>query len=145
MSGIKPIILVIIAACIGLGYYAWQQQNRSLKELERLKSVADISFSIVSRPILAVDKGARKLFLLGGSGRQSAKELSFNDISQIKFIETPYISNKETDPRGPDSIIITLNSGETLRVGDLPDPAADVLTNFQHQGFPSNKLSLKSR
>ncbi len=129
MFNTKNIVLLIILVCCGIGYYAWQQQKASLNGLELAKKQgAKIDFFLRSRPLFAVDSTHKNILLIYSDKTVSVK---FSEIKTIRFTETPYKNNYNTEPRGPDTIIITLTDGRTYQVGDLRETAREASQQFR--------------
>ncbi len=142
MFNTKNIVLLIILICCGIGYYAWQQQKASLNGLELAKKQgAKIDFFLRSRPLFAVDSTHKSILLVYSDKTLSVK---FSEIKTIRFIETPYKNNYDTEPKGPDTIMITLNDGNQYRVGDLRNTAREAITQFQSFA-PEIESILKNR
>ncbi len=147
---VNTVILIIIAVCVALGYYAWRQQQRALAGLQQLKdSGVQVAFSLHSRPLLAVDVSKQYIYLLDGSASEGPTRLAIAAIRQITFTETPVVSTSENpDPRGPDTLTIVMNDGSEYRVGDLPGGASgaqQAMQQFQQQQIPKQKLLFKPR
>ncbi len=142
MFNTKNIVLLIILVCCGIGYYAWQQQKASLNGLELAKKQgAKIDFFLRSRPLFAVDSTHKNILLIYSDKTISVK---FSEIKTIRFTETPYKNNYDTEPRGPDTITITQNDGHRYRVGDLRNTAREAITQFR-SFVPEIESVLKNR
>ncbi len=135
-------MLLIILVCCSIGYYAWQQQKASLNGLELAKKQgAKIDFFLRSRPLFAVDSTHKNIFLIYSDKTVSVK---FSEIKTIRFTETPYKNNYDTEPRGSDTVIVTLNNGHRYRVGDLRNTAREAITQFR-SFVPEVESVLKNR
>lgn len=145
----NTVIIVIIALCIVLGYYAWRQQQRALVGLKTLKnSGVTVTFAIHSRPLLVMEGSKKRLYLIDGSTPQSPVRLNLSAIKQLRFIESPPVSNNNTAPRGSDTLIITLYDGSTHRIGDLPDGesgAKNAMRLFEQHQLLNEKLIYQPR
>lgn len=143
----KSIIVIILVICAGIGFYAWQQQKKAQNELKQLQdSGVDITFSLQSRPLLAVDSGRGILHLLFGNGVHNAKAIPLVQIKSIRFIEAPIFNQKEnSDTQRPDSLIITTTTGKTYRVGDLYLSATKARELFEQHQILTDKLSTQQR
>ncbi len=119
----------IALLCCGIGYYAWQQQKASLNGLALAKKQgAKIDFFLRSRPLFAVDSTHKNILLIYSDKTLSVK---FSEIKNIRFTETPYKNNYDTDPKGPDTISITLHDGSQYRIGDLRNTANEAIAQFR--------------
>ncbi len=135
-------MLLIVLICFGIGYYAWQQQKIALKNLElEKKRGAKIDFFLRSRPLFAVDSTHKNVLLVYSDETLLVK---FSDIKTIRFTETPYKNNYDTDPKGPDTILITLSNGTQYRIGDLKNTAREAIIQFR-TFVPEIESILKSR
>lgn len=145
----NTIVIIILAACVALGYYAWRQQQRALLGLQTLKnSGVEVAFWLRSRPLLAVDKDKGKLYLIAGNQPQSPMRLDMLSVKQLSFIESPPVSNNNTDARGADTIVIEMNDGNSHRVGDLPDGesgAKNAKALFERHKVLNDKLTYQPR
>lgn len=142
-------LIIVAVACVGLGYYAWQRQQRALVGLETLKnSGVQVSFWIRSRPLLAVDNDKGKLYLIDGRQPQKPTRLDVLAVTKVTFVESPPVSNENTDPRGPDTLLIETSDGHSHRVGDLPggdSGAKNAMSQFKKHGVLTDKLVYQSR
>lgn len=143
----KSILLIALLACVGIGYYAWRQQQNAFSELKQLTSTGvDVTFHLVSRPLLAVDSGKQTLHLLSGNGVHNQQVIPLASIKEITFIEAPIHNPKDnSDPIGPDSLVITTNSGQQIRVGDLQLTASTARQLFEKYHLLDNKLTTQYR
>lgn len=143
----KPILVIAILACVGIGYYAWRQQQNAFDELEQLQQTGvDVTFHLRSRPLLAVDSGKQTLYLLSGNGVHNVQILPLSDITAITFIEAPIHNEKEhSEPNAPDSLEITTSSGQRFRVGDLNRTATAARQLFEQHRLLDNKLHTRHR
>lgn len=129
MANTKNILLLTALLCVGVGYYAWQQQKASLRGLEQARSQgAKIDFFLYSRPLFALDSTHKVVLLIYSDKTISVK---FPDIKTIRFTETPSSSQENSEPRGPDSINIYLKDGQNYRIGDLKETAREAVKQFR--------------
>lgn len=142
----KSIVILVVCLFIGIGYYAWRQQQQSFAELRYLQSSGvNIAFSLVTRPLLAVDRESQVLYLLSGKGEHTVEKIPFVQIAAIEFIEAPINSPKQSSPERPDTISITLMNGTKIRVGDLRKNARYAKALFDEHHVLTDKSSLKLR
>lgn len=142
MANTKTILIVIAIICGSIGYYAWRQQKAALRGLEQARSQgAKIDFFLYSRPLFALDSTHKQLLLIDA---QQTTSIKLADIEHIRFIETPTTSHDNTDPRGPDTISITLKDGQHYRVGDLRKSARNAIKKFRSFA-PQVESTLKLR
>lgn len=143
----KSILLLAIAVSIGIGYYAWRQQQNAFSELKHLTNTGvDVTFHLVSRPLLAVDSGKQTLHLLSGNGMQNQQVIPFSSIKEMTFIEAPIHNPKEnSEPSGSDSLIIRKTSGQEILVSDLQLAASAARQLFEKHHLLDNKLTTQYR
>ncbi len=124
----KPIILIIIV-CVLLGYVGWKQQNQSLKQLKRLeKHGVKVDSFIYSRPMLAIDNTAKKVIVIYPD---KTLNLKFREIKNIRFVESRYSDQQNSNPVGPDRIRIQLKDGRILEIRDLRKSARETMEQLQ--------------
>lgn len=142
----KSIIIILVCLCIGIGYYAWRQQQEALSELRYLKSSGvNVAFSLITRPLLAVDREAQVLYLLSGKGVHTVEKIPLIQIAKIEFVEAPISNQKESEPQRPDTIYITLMNGKRHHIGDLQKTAKEVKAIFDEHHILTDKSLLKQR
>lgn len=145
----KPFVLIFIAVCAGVGFYAWRSQQHALTGLDTLKNNGvSVDFSLISRPILAVDSQQSRLYLIDGKNAQQPIRIDFQSIQRIVFKETPTTNKQSSITRGPDTLSIELNDGSRYRVADLPggdNGANAAMKQFQQHHVVIDKLILQSR
>lgn len=143
------ILTIVVLICLGMGYYAWRQQQNALGGLQALKdNGVAVTFSIRSRPLLAVDAEREHLYLISGSQAQQPLRMDFRSIKSIVFRETSSSHNDSSEPTGPDTLTIELNDGSKHRVGDLPHRdrgAKSAMQLFRDHGILTDKLTIKWR
>lgn len=143
----KTPLFIILLVCVGLGYYAWRQQQNSVAELKQLQAGGvDVTFHLVSRPLLAVDTDSQLMYLLSGHGVHEAQIIPLSTISEIKFIESPILNPKDnSEPQGPDYLEITTKNGQRIRVGDLKHSAQLARQYFEQHHLLTDRLITKHR
>lgn len=145
-SNSKSLIILLVCLCVGIGYYAWRQQQQSFSELKYLKSSGiNIAFSLITRPLLAVDRESQVLYLLSGKGEHTVQKIPFIQIAKIEFVEAPINSAEQSEPTRPDTIRITMMNGEQIRVGDLRKTAKQAKAIFDEHHILMDKSVLKLR
>lgn len=128
--------------CLGVGYYAWQQQNVSLKRLEKLQQQGvSIDYYLRSRPLFAVDRYHQQILLVYSD---QTINIRWSDIVEIRFVESPERHKDTSETRQPDFIEITLHDDQHYRVGDLRTQARESFEQFQTIA-PKVKAVLKKR
>lgn len=142
----KSIAILVVCLFVGIGYYAWRQQQQSFSELRYLQSSGvHIAFSLITRPLIAVDRESQVLYLLSGQGEHTVQKIPFIQIEKIEFIEAPINSPEQSSPKHPDTINITLMNGKKIRVGDLRKNAQHAKALFDEHHVLTDKSSLKLR
>ncbi len=122
-------MLLVALFCIGIGYYAWQQQKTALNGLQQArKQGAKIDFFLYSRPLFAVDSTHKVILLIDSTRTVSLK---FSEINTVRFTEAPYTSQYNAETKKPDTITINLTDGQHYRVGDLKTTAREAATQFR--------------
>lgn len=107
-----------------------------------------VTFSIISRPLLAVDATRSYLYLIHGNHPHQPTRIPFASVKRIIFRETNTPNNNQSETTGPDRLIIELNDGREHRVGDLPEfdnGAKQAMQQFEVHGVLRDRLVLKLR